>query len=81
MLVISRRAGQSVLIGDDVEIHVVEVAGSRVKLAIQAPREHRILRKEVRVAENQNRAAAGGWESGKDVVADVVSGLRDKYSR
>lgn len=60
MLVIRRRAGEAVLIGEDVEITVIEVTGSRVKIGIQAPAEVPILRKEIQLAARENVAAAEG---------------------
>ena len=60
MLVIRRRAGQAVLIGEGVEITVIDVTASRVKLGIEAPVEVPILRKEIQLAAQQNLAAAEG---------------------
>jgi carbon storage regulator len=64
MLVVRRRAGESVLIGDDVEVVVLEAGQNRVKLGIMAPREVLIFRKELELTREQNRAAA---------VTDAVS--------
>lgn len=64
MLVIRRRAGDSILIGDQIEVQVIEIAAGRVKLGISAPPEVLILRKEIRLAEQQNRAAAEGLSTG-----------------
>lgn len=47
MLVITRKKGQSLLIGDDIEIKIVKVDDGSVKIAIDAPKEKVILRKEV----------------------------------
>ena len=47
MLVISRKKGESLLIGDDVEITVEKIDISSVKISIKAPKEKVILRKEV----------------------------------
>ena len=48
MLVLARKKGESILIGDDVEIHVSEIYGGRsVKLAIDAPRHVTVLRAEM----------------------------------
>jgi len=58
MLVIRRRAGESILIADDVEIEVLEITPTRVKLGIKAPKEIPVLRKEVRLTEDHNRMAA-----------------------
>lgn len=58
MLVIGRKAGESILIGEGVEIHIVDITPSRVKIGIVAPRETAIMRKEVKLAHEQNVAAA-----------------------
>jgi carbon storage regulator len=60
MLVIRRKAGEAVLIGAGVEVTVIEVGPSRVKLGIDAPAEVLILRKEIQLTAEQNRAAAEG---------------------
>jgi carbon storage regulator len=72
MLVIRRRLGESVMIGDDVEVTVVEVTGSRVKLGIRAPARVAILRKEIH---SENVAAARGAAS-PDGVGLVLETLR-----
>jgi carbon storage regulator len=58
MLVLRRRAGESIFLGDEIEIEVLEVNSQGVKIGIRAPRETVILRKELKVAADQNRAAA-----------------------
>ncbi len=58
MLVIRRRAGEAVLIGDGIEVRVLESAGGRVTLGITAPKEVPILREEIRLAAEENAAAA-----------------------
>lgn len=47
MLVLTRRASQSIVIGDDVEVTVLEVRGDQVRLGIAAPREISVHRREV----------------------------------
>jgi carbon storage regulator len=47
MLVITRKKGESILIGNDIEITVVKLDDGSVKLAIDAPRNVTILRKEL----------------------------------
>ncbi|MCC6538356.1 MAG: carbon storage regulator [Bryobacterales bacterium] len=69
MLVIRRRVGEAVLIGEQVQVTVIEVTGSRVHLGIQAPAEVLILRKEIEVAARANVAAAG------QVTAADLAGL------
>ena len=59
MLVIRRRAGETIRIGGDVQIEVLEVTGAQVKLGITAPKDVLILRKEVHDTRRQNAAASG----------------------
>ncbi|MEX2170351.1 MAG: carbon storage regulator [Pirellulales bacterium] len=47
MLVLSRKAGERIHLGDDITLEVRRVAGNRVTLAIEAPRNVRILRGEL----------------------------------
>lgn len=58
MLILQRKEGESLLIGDNVEISVLSVEAGRVRLAIQAPRSVPILRSELKVAAEANREAA-----------------------
>jgi carbon storage regulator len=58
VLVIRRRPGQSVLIGDAIEIEVIEAGPARVKLGIKAPKEILVLRKEISITRQQNLDAA-----------------------
>jgi len=57
MLILGRRIGESILIGDNVEVRVVDASPTRVKLGIVAPRDLQILRSEMRLAAEQNRAS------------------------
>lgn len=47
MLVLSRLLGETITIGDDVTVTVVEIQGNRVKLAIAAPQDKTVLREEL----------------------------------
>jgi len=47
MLVVTRRAGESIMIGDDIEIYVAEISGRQVRLGITAPDRTTIVRKEL----------------------------------
>lgn len=57
MLIIARRKGQRILIGDDVEVIVTELSKGTVKLGIVAPQERTILRGETKDVAEANRAA------------------------
>ena len=58
MLILQRKAGESVFIGEEIEVSVLSVDAGRVRLAIQAPRSVTILRSELKVAAQTNREAA-----------------------
>ena len=47
MLVLSRQRDESIIIGDDIEITIVDVRGDKVRLGINAPREVSVHRKEI----------------------------------
>ena len=55
MLVLSRKTGERIRIGDDITIEVRRVAGNRVTLALDAPRHVRILRGELEQAAREFR--------------------------
>jgi len=59
MLVMSRREGEVILIGDDIEIVIAHIGRSRVKVGIRAPRETPVIAREVKLVREENRAAAG----------------------
>ena len=59
MLILQRKAGESLLIGDGIEITVLSVDSGRVRLAIEAPKSVPILRSELKAAAEVNREAAG----------------------
>ncbi|HEY6392718.1 MAG TPA: carbon storage regulator [Bryobacteraceae bacterium] len=58
MLVLRRRAGESLLIGDDIEIELLSVTPQGVKIGIRAPKSTVVLRKELKITRDQNEAAA-----------------------
>ena len=53
MLVLSRNKEQTIVVGDDVRITIVDVKGDKVRLGIDAPRSVSVHREEVWVALNQ----------------------------
>jgi carbon storage regulator len=56
MLVLSRQKDESIIIGDDIEIIIVDVRGDKVRLGINAPREISVHRKEVYEAIQREKA-------------------------
>ena len=73
MLVLSRRAGESVVLGDDIVVTVLEVRGDVVRVGIQAPRSVKVHRAELLAQlEETNRQAASPSE---DVIASLARAL------
>jgi carbon storage regulator len=65
MLMMTRRAGEKIVLGDDIVIEVVEVTGNTVRLGVNAPRSLPVYREEIWAAVRaENEAAAAA----KDVV-------------
>ena len=79
MLVLRRRAGEALLIGDDIEIEVLELTPQGAKIGIRAPRETVVLRKELKITKEQNATAAHGPDS-QDLLK-VMETLSNKSSR
>jgi carbon storage regulator len=75
MLVLSRRPGESVVVGDDVTISILEVRGDVVRVGIEAPRSVAVHRAELmRELEKNNRDAASPSE---DAVQSLSKALKD----
>ena len=53
-----RRAGESILIGDDIEIQIIHIGESRIKIGITAPKSVPVSLKEVKLVGQENVAAA-----------------------
>ncbi len=74
LLVITRKKGESILIGDDIEISISKIEDGSVKLAIKAPKEMTILRKELyEEVQNENKEATK-----MNVNIDILKNLGKK---
>lgn len=58
MLVLTRKTGEAIRIGDDIEITVLSVQGDQIKLGIEAPKHIDIHRKEIFLAIQEENEAA-----------------------
>lgn len=59
MLILTRKQGESVAIGDDIQVTIVDIQGKQVKLGVRAPREIAVHRQEIfeKIQEENIRAA------------------------
>ena len=79
MLVMSRHAGETILIGDDIEIVIAHIGRTRVKVGISAPRQVPVVAKEVKLVRAQNLAAAGAPLTAN--LATLVARFQSSSSR
>ena len=79
MLVMWRRAGESLLVGDNIDVEVLEVRPHRVKLGLTVPESISIVRKEARLTRDENVAAAISMDRGS--VDDLISRLSGSLPR
>ena len=59
MLIITRRPGEKIMVGEDIVVHVMELVGNSVRVGIEAPRSVPVYREEIwNAVRDENRAAA-----------------------
>ena len=76
MLILQRKNNQSLTIGDDITVSIVDIGNDWVKLAIDAPKEISILRTELLEAASANKEAASS-----SLNEDSISKIKDLMSQ
>jgi carbon storage regulator len=69
MLMMSRRQGEIILIGEEIEIVIARIGRTRVTVGIRAPRQTPVVAREIKLVEEENRTAAENY------LAADLSGL------
>ncbi|WP_286846369.1 MULTISPECIES: carbon storage regulator CsrA [Aminobacterium] len=78
MLVLSRKVGEALVIGDAIEISILEVRGDTVRIGIEAPRNVRVWRKEIWIeTARENIKAAVPMSIGKETEELLRKTLRE----
>ena len=73
MLALSRKKDQSIMIGDHIEIKILEVSGDKVRIGIEAPRDISIHRKEIYMQiQEENKAATVSTLESLSKLKDII---------
>ena len=62
MLVLTRKAGEGIIIGDDITLKIIELKGGGVRIGIDAPKNKKIYRQELYDRIIEENAAAAKWD-------------------
>jgi carbon storage regulator len=81
MLILTRRAGEALRIGDEIEVTVMAVNGSQVRIGINAPRDIAVDREEIAERKRRDREAAGAPEPAGHVPSKAVPTVTSKAHR
>ncbi|MCE9600215.1 MAG: carbon storage regulator CsrA [Spirochaetia bacterium] len=73
MLVLARRINESIMIGDDIEVVVVDIKGDQIKLGIRAPRSVSVHRAEIfKEIQDQNKKAMQSTPQSLDKLKNLL---------
>lgn len=78
MLMMSRREGETILIGEDIEIVIAHIGRSRVKVGIRAPRSLAVVAREMKLVREENLAAS--CAASPEAISGLLAGLRIRSS-
>lgn len=79
MLILNRKAGESIILNDNIEVKILEVQEGRIKIGIEAPRTVSILRKEVYdevIAENKKSLETEGGLEALNLILSQANNLK-----
>ena len=79
MLILTRRLGETLIIGDDVNVTVLGVKGNQVRLGVNAPRDIEVHREEIYLKIQQERLQKIDKESAKLSGNELIKALIKKY--
>ncbi|KAA3615502.1 MAG: carbon storage regulator [Calditrichaeota bacterium] len=80
MLVLTRRLGETIVIGDDITIKIVDIHGKQIRIGIEAPKEVSVYRGEIyeRIMQENKAAAEAANVQNEDVTDNMRKLLQQK---
>lgn len=72
MLALSRKLNESIVVGNDIEITILEVKGEQVKIGINAPKSVPVYRKELYMQIQESNKEAAGAAANPDVLKELL---------
>lgn len=76
MLVLSRKKGESIIIGDDIELTILSIEGEVIRVGVKAPREIAVHRKEIYEAIQENNKQAVQHSKKNELMAELLHDFR-----
>lgn len=79
MLVLTRKAGEGIVIGDNITVKIIEMKSGGIRIGIDAPRETKIYRQEVYDRIRQENIEAARWDQvDLDILSDELASRKVK---
>ena len=81
MLALARKVNESIMIGNDIEITVLEIKGDQIKLGVKAPKSVPIYRKELYVQiQEENKQAGSAVDVEERIVSEITCRMVNLFS-
>jgi len=78
MLALSRKVNESIMLGNDIEVTVLEIKGDQVKIGIKAPKNVSIFRKEIYVQIEEENKKAAEQTADRETIEKTLDSLLKK---
>ncbi|MCO7176438.1 carbon storage regulator CsrA [Sporolactobacillus kofuensis] len=78
MLILTRKLGEAIRIGDDIEVKIVGIAGDQIKLGISAPRDIDVNRAEIYEAIQKENSQATQADLSEELISELKAMKREK---
>ena len=77
MLILTRKLGESIAIGDDIKLVILDIKGRQVRIGVQAPKETKVYREEVyQLITEQNRQAASHSSGIEEILSKFKNDVK-----